>query len=119
MNRLTTRNSDARFFSCTEVLAVLRYTNMSNAPASCSLLAFLPAATSAASARSAKDLAAFTKLTSASRLHAVSCSLKSLTNACVADVTAANASSALFSAIAPKHWQWNANTSSCGWGKRC
>ena len=49
----------------------------------------------------------------------MSCSLKSLTNACVADVTAANASSALFSAIAPKHWQWNANTSSCGWGKRC
>jgi len=39
----------------------LRYTSINSAPASCSFPAFLPAATSAASARVASSFAAFTR----------------------------------------------------------
>ena len=53
-------------------LTLVRYTSMSSAPVSCSLDAFLPAASNAASALSATSRHPRTSSHSASRVHAAS-----------------------------------------------
>mmetsp|Transcript_21085 Transcript_21085/g.52428 ORF Transcript_21085/g.52428 Transcript_21085/m.52428 type:complete len:255 (+) Transcript_21085:838-1602(+) len=113
---MITRNREAAFFDLTLVLVVLRYTSMSSAPESCSLVAFLPAATAAASVLSASSRHAFTSSISAASDHAVSWFLKSLTNACTVLVSAVYASSQRRSPIAPRHWQCVAKISSNGAG---